>query len=222
MRRMLLAALAGTLLLARPAAAVETIVFAHLFPETSRQQKALLAASAYPPLGIASAPYNFRDYAHWQHFRDSKLFRELAAGYEASTGNFVLAHSYYGARHVTANKPINTPADLAGLKIRVPNSPSYIQLFRSLGATPIPLPFSEVYDALKNKAVDAEEMVTMAAKLSDAVRGDEESLRAGLKVKGVTFVEPDRTKFVAALGPLLRGDKFPWSGKIYQAVQDIP
>jgi tripartite ATP-independent transporter DctP family solute receptor len=57
----------------------------------------------------------------------------------------------------TSNKPINSAEDLFGLKIRVPVSPMGISMFKSLGASPTSLQFSEVYPALQTKIVDAQE-----------------------------------------------------------------
>jgi tripartite ATP-independent transporter DctP family solute receptor len=63
-----------------------------------------------------------------------------------------------GFRQVTSSlRPINTPADLKGLKIRVPVSPISISMFSGLGAAPASLQFSEVYTALQTKVVDAQE-----------------------------------------------------------------
>jgi TRAP-type C4-dicarboxylate transport system substrate-binding protein len=57
----------------------------------------------------------------------------------------------------TSTKPINTPADLKGFKIRVPVSPQWTSLFKSFGASPTSINFSEVYSALQTKIVDGQE-----------------------------------------------------------------
>ena len=57
----------------------------------------------------------------------------------------------------TSGKPIETAADLPGLKIRVPVSPLSVSMFKALGASPVSLQFSEVYSALQTKIVDAQE-----------------------------------------------------------------
>jgi TRAP-type C4-dicarboxylate transport system substrate-binding protein len=63
-----------------------------------------------------------------------------------------------GFRHVTNDvRPIRRPADLDGLKIRTPNSPWRISLFRALGANPSPMPFSEVFLALQTGVMDGQE-----------------------------------------------------------------
>lgn len=74
------------------------------------------------------------------------------------TGLVNLGFYFIGERHVSSNvQPVNTPADLAGVKIRVMESPVYIQTFTALGANPTPISFSELYTALQQKTVDAED-----------------------------------------------------------------
>ena len=115
------------------------------------------AGRGYGPIGIAGAAYMFRDFDHWQAFADSDLFQEIAQGYQDATGNVPLALNYYGERHVTSNTPINTPEDMAGLKIRVPNAPMYMMMPNAVGANPTPIAFDEVYLALQQGVVDAQE-----------------------------------------------------------------
>ena len=118
----------------------------------------LFAGRTYGPIAIGGAPYMFRDFDHWQKFRASPLFRELVDGYQQkSGGNHVAALTYYGERHVTSNKPITRPEDMKGLKIRVPDAPLYTMFPRAVGANPTPIAFAEVYLALQNGTVDAQE-----------------------------------------------------------------
>ena len=118
----------------------------------------LFAGRTYGPLSIGGAPYMFRDFDHWKRFSTSPLFAELAEGYrQKSGGNKVVAITYYGERHVTSNKAINRPEDMKGLKIRVPDAPLYTMFPRAVGANPTPIAFAEVYLALQNGTVDAQE-----------------------------------------------------------------
>lgn len=118
----------------------------------------LFAGRNYGPINIGGAPFVFRDFDHWKKFSTSKLFDELAGGYQKATGgNTVVATTYYGERHVTSNKPINKPEDMKNLKIRVPDAPLYTLFPRAVGANPTPIAFAEVYLALQNKTVDAQE-----------------------------------------------------------------
>ena len=118
----------------------------------------LFAGRAYGPISIGGAPFVFRDFAHWQKFAASPLFRELADGYQKATGgNAVLSITYYGNRQTTSNKALNKPEDMKALKIRVPDAPLYTLFPRAVGANPTPIAFAEVYLALQNKTVDAQE-----------------------------------------------------------------
>jgi tripartite ATP-independent transporter DctP family solute receptor len=118
----------------------------------------LFAGRTYGPIAIGGAPYMFRDFNHWKSFAASPLFAELAEGYRAkSAGNKVVAITYYGERHVTSNKAMNKPEDMKGLKIRVPDAPLYTMFPRAVAANPTPIAFAEVYLALQNGTVDAQE-----------------------------------------------------------------
>ena len=118
----------------------------------------LFAGRSHGPISIGGAPFMFRDFDHWKKYADSALFRELAAGYQkASSGNTVVAITYYGNRQTTANRALNRPEDMKGLKIRVPDAPLYTLFPRAVGANPTPIAFAEVYLALQNGTVEAQE-----------------------------------------------------------------
>ena len=111
----------------------------------------------YGPLAISDYPFIMRGFDHWKKYRESDLFTDLSAGYHDATGNTVDALVYYGQRHVTSNFPILKPEDMKGLKIRVPNSPVMLMFPNAVGANPTPMAFNEVYLALQQKVVDAQE-----------------------------------------------------------------
>src|SRR5262245_39014755 len=115
------------------------------------------AARTYPPLAIGGAPYMFRDFNHWKKYAESPLFWDLAEGYHKKSGNKPIAAVYYGVRHTTANKAIRKPEDMKGLKLRVPDAPLYIMYPKVVGANATPIAFAEVYLALQNGTVDAQE-----------------------------------------------------------------
>ena len=117
----------------------------------------LFAGRAYGPIAIGGSPYMFRDFEHWKKFAASPLFQELGEGYRQKTTHKVTAITYYGERHVTSNRPISKPEDMKGLKIRVPDAPLYTMFPRAVGANPTPIAFAEVYLALQNGTVDAQE-----------------------------------------------------------------
>ena len=115
------------------------------------------AARTHPPLSIGGAPYMFRDFDHWKKYSQSPVLAELEDQYFKKGGNKPLAVTYYGVRHTTANKAIVKPEDMKGLKLRVPDAPLYIMYPKVLGANATPIAFAEVYLALQNKTVDAQE-----------------------------------------------------------------
>ena len=129
---------------------------------------ASFAGRSYTPLAISYFPFIFRDAEHQLKYAKSDVFKELAKGYDDKTGNHITALNYYGARHVTSSaaKPVSKPEDMKGLKIRVPDAPAYLALPKACGANPTPIAFAEVYLALQNGTVDAQEnpLTTIEAK----------------------------------------------------------
>jgi tripartite ATP-independent transporter DctP family solute receptor len=115
------------------------------------------AGRTYPPMSIASGPFIFRDFQHWQAFRNGPIFREVAKGYEDKSGNKIVGYTYYGQRHLTSNKMVTKPEDMKGMKLRVPDAPLFVMFPRAVGANPTPIAFAEVYLALQNGTVDAQE-----------------------------------------------------------------
>jgi len=85
------------------------------------------------------------------------VLAELLDDYFKKGNNKPIAAFYYGVRPTTANKAINKPEDMKGLKIRVPDAPLYTMFPRAVGANPTPIAFAEVYLALQNGTVDAQE-----------------------------------------------------------------
>src|ERR1700716_1985212 len=115
------------------------------------------AAAIYKPLGITGAPFILRDFNHWKAYRDSKLFAELAKGYDDKTKHRIVAITYYGQRHVTANTMIMKPEDMKGMKLRVPPAPLFLMFTKPVGANATPIAFAEVYLALQQGTVDGQE-----------------------------------------------------------------
>ncbi|WP_293470427.1 sialic acid TRAP transporter substrate-binding protein SiaP [Polaromonas sp.] len=120
---------------------------------------ASFAGNTYKPLAVTYFPFIFRDAEHLLKYAKSDVFKELAKGYDDKSGNHITALNYYGARHVTSSaaKPVTKPEDMKGLKIRVPDAPAYLAFPKSLGANATPIAFAEVYLALQNGTVDAQE-----------------------------------------------------------------
>ncbi|HRE21661.1 MAG TPA: sialic acid TRAP transporter substrate-binding protein SiaP [Rhabdaerophilum sp.] len=115
------------------------------------------AGSIHKPMAITNAPFVLRDFDHWKAYRESKLFRDIAKGYEDKTRHKVIALTYYGQRHLTANRGITKPDDMKGMKLRVPPAPLFLMFTKSVGANATPIAFAEVYLALQQKTVDGQE-----------------------------------------------------------------
>jgi tripartite ATP-independent transporter DctP family solute receptor len=124
------------------------------------------AARSYAPIGVTYYPYTFRDADHLLAYAKSDIYKSLTKGYEEASGHHITATTYYGTRHTTSNKPIAKCEDMAGLKIRVPDVPAYLAMPRSCGANTAPIAFAEVYLALQNGTVEAQEnpLTTIEAK----------------------------------------------------------
>lgn len=119
---------------------------------------ASFASRSFPRLAVNYYPFTFRDADHVLKYAKSDIFKELAAGYsKATNGNVVTALTYYGVRHTTSNKAFKNCDEMKGLKIRVPDAPAYTAMPKACGANPTPIAFAEVYLALQNGTVDAQE-----------------------------------------------------------------
>jgi tripartite ATP-independent transporter DctP family solute receptor len=124
------------------------------------------AARSYPRLGIAYYPFIFRDGDHLIAYSKSDVFKEMVEEFRKKTGIQITAYTYYGARQTTSNRPFTDCAGMKGLKIRVPDVPAYMATPKSCGANPTPIAFAEVYLALQNGTVEAQEnpLTTIEAK----------------------------------------------------------
>jgi tripartite ATP-independent transporter DctP family solute receptor len=110
-----------------------------------------------PKLYATSLPFLFRDYDHAEKALKSSIGKELAGNTEANDMK-MLAWTHSGFRQITNNaRPIRKPEDLKGLKIRTPPLESVLKSMEAFGATPTPIPFGEVYTALKTGVVDGQE-----------------------------------------------------------------
>ena len=109
------------------------------------------------PYFFFNGPYVIDDYDHFQSVWASHLGDEARALINTS-GNLVdLGTVYRGFRQFTSNEPINGPADLAELKLRLPAVPDWIAVWSSLGAVPVQVPLPGIYEALRTGVADASE-----------------------------------------------------------------
>lgn len=109
-----------------------------------------------PDYKLLSLPYLYRDRAQYDAVLQGEIGEEILAS-SAESGFIGLAFLDAGARSFYTDKPIRTPEDLKGLKIRVQNSALAIDTIKALGGTPVPLPYGELYSALQQGVVDGAE-----------------------------------------------------------------
>ncbi len=108
--------------------------------------------------GILGAPYIADGFPELRKIAVSPLFEQWSEKLRRASGHQVLAFNWFqGQRHLLTNKPVSKPADLNGLRMRTPGAPVWLETVRAMGATPTPMPWTEVYSALQLKAIDAAE-----------------------------------------------------------------
>ena len=105
------------------------------------------------------APYVFRDHAHFKAFMASKTFQDMLAPVEKEAGfKYVGYVSDRTPRQLTTAKTkVMSPADLKGLKMRVPETPTILAVFKAWGAAPTPVAAAELYLAMKQGLVDGQD-----------------------------------------------------------------
>jgi tripartite ATP-independent transporter DctP family solute receptor len=107
--------------------------------------------------GVFEMPYLVKDREHMRRIEKDMFWKSLAPAAEAK-GLKVLAVWENGYRHITnSRRPINTPADLQGIKLRVPEGKWRVKMFQAYGANPSPMKFSEVFTALQTGVMDGQE-----------------------------------------------------------------
>ncbi len=112
-----------------------------------------------PSTTILGTPFLFRDYEHMRAVYNSDVLDDMLAEIEEKAKVKILAFPYIGARHLgyKGDKQIMTPADLEGVKLRMPPGEGWQFVGTAMGATPVPVPFSEVYTALQTGAIDGQD-----------------------------------------------------------------
>jgi tripartite ATP-independent transporter DctP family solute receptor len=134
---------------------------------------AFLADFGIPDFSIMMGPYLGEDYRDIIKLSETEWFAGLAKQLEEQGLHMLAANWLFGRRHMLTKKPVHTPEDLKGMKIRVPNTRIQVAAFEAMGATPTPMPWSEVYPALTTGVVDGAENaipVMYAQKLSEQAK----------------------------------------------------
>jgi TRAP-type transport system periplasmic protein len=120
-----------------------------------------------PAWSLMTSAYLFRDAAHLKQVFQSDVGKEFIKLARDQLGIQVLMPVYFGARHVNlrSDKPVKTPADLAGVKLRMPPGEFWQFLGESIGANPTPVAYAEVYTSLQSGAIDGQDNPLVASRL---------------------------------------------------------
>ncbi|WP_193082315.1 TRAP transporter substrate-binding protein [Pseudooceanicola spongiae] len=123
-----------------------------------------------PDTGVTDIPFLFRSLEHARHVLDGPIGQEILAKFD-DAGLVAVAWGEQGFRHITNNRnPIETPEDLAGMKLRTMENPVHLAAFNALGAAPTPMAWPEVIGALQQGTIDGQEnplSVIVSAKLNE-------------------------------------------------------
>lgn len=110
-----------------------------------------------PDLGVLFGPYLTDDSTKLFKIYESDWFKQKEEALKQKGVHLVMTNYLYGVRQLLAKKPVNTPDDLKGMKVRVPNNIMQIKTFEAMGATPTPMPLGDVYPALTQGMIDGVE-----------------------------------------------------------------
>ncbi|MBR1455563.1 MAG: DctP family TRAP transporter solute-binding subunit [Oscillospiraceae bacterium] len=116
-------------------------------------------ATYMPSASMFSAGYMFTDLDHMNAVMNGEIGQEFFEQVAEEVGVRCLCCYYIGSRciNLRSSEPVMTPADLKGVKLRMPNSEAWLMLGKALGADPVPVAFSELYTALSTGVVDGQD-----------------------------------------------------------------
>ena len=110
-----------------------------------------------PDVGILNGPYLVDNHTQFAPLLASPWYAAVDQRLQQAGFRMIMQGAYFGARHMIAERPIRSPADMAGMTVRVPPNQMWIETFRSLGARPTTVQWSEIYNALQQNVVQAAE-----------------------------------------------------------------
>lgn len=112
--------------------------------------------SFVPEIGVVDLPFLFTSSEHAYNVLDGEIGQGILAKFE-SKGIIGLSFMENGWRSISANKKIQTPKDLSGMKVRTMENKIHMDAFKALGASPIPMAWGEVYTSLQQGVIDGQE-----------------------------------------------------------------
>ena len=110
-----------------------------------------------PQYFFFNAPYVMKDFDHFMRVWEAPLGEKARELIEKNGNMMYLGIVYRGLRQTTSNKPIYTPEDVSMLKLRLPTVKTWIAVWKEIGADPVPIPLTELYNSLKEGKAEASE-----------------------------------------------------------------
>ncbi len=110
-----------------------------------------------PDIGVLNGPYVVKDPKEFDKLLASDWYKSVDQKMQQAGFRLIMIGGFFGRRHVIADKPVRTPADMAGMTVRVPPNTMWIETFKAMGARPTTVQWSEVYNALQQNVVSGAE-----------------------------------------------------------------
>lgn len=110
-----------------------------------------------PDMGVLAGPYLFRSPEDHAKLAASDWFKSIEKKLADANMQLIVKNAFFGQRHLIADKPVRSPADIAGMTVRVPPNTVFVETFKAMGARPTTVQWSEVYSALQQNVVEAAE-----------------------------------------------------------------
>lgn len=110
-----------------------------------------------PMAALLAVPYAYRSLEHMDGIASGEIGDQIKAQIIEKAQVRPIAYFARGPRNLTSQRPIASPADLDGMKMRVPNVPLFVDVWKALGASPTPMAFSEVFTSLQNGVIEGQE-----------------------------------------------------------------
>ena len=110
-----------------------------------------------PMAALLAVPYAYQSLEHMDEVASGSVGQDIKAEIIDKAKVRPIAYFARGPRNLTSKRPITSPDELDGMKLRVPNVPLFVDVWKSLGASPTPMAFSEVFTSLQNGVIDGQE-----------------------------------------------------------------
>ena len=110
-----------------------------------------------PMAALLAVPYAYKSLDHMDEVASGEIGEQIKQQIIEKAQVRPIAFFARGPRNLTSQRPITSPADLDGMKMRVPNVPLFVDVWSALGASPTPMAFSEVFTSLQNGVIDGQE-----------------------------------------------------------------